>query len=114
MPYARHGADFRAGQGGINRPAFTSALVEEWLPALGSAADRLADGGRIADLARQGWSTLAVARAYPKAVVWSVDIDKASIADARTAAQEQNLTVRFECTDAAGLAANGPVDVLRR
>ena len=61
VPYSRYGADFRAGQGGINRPAFSSALVEEWLPALGPAAERLACGGRLADLGSgQGWSTIAV------------------------------------------------------
>ena len=42
VPYARYGADFRSGQGAINRPAFTTALVEEWLPALGRPVERLA------------------------------------------------------------------------
>ena len=66
VPYARYGPDFRTGQGAINRPAFTSALVEEWLPALGTPAERLAGGGRLADLGcGLGWSALAVARAYP-------------------------------------------------
>ena len=51
VPYARYGADFRRAQGAINRPAFTSALVDEWLPALGPAVvERLAAGGRLADL----------------------------------------------------------------
>jgi 2-polyprenyl-3-methyl-5-hydroxy-6-metoxy-1,4-benzoquinol methylase len=113
VPYARYGADFRIGQGGINRPAFTSALVEEWLPALGPATQRLADGGRLADLGcGHGWSTLAVARAYPKAEIWGVDSDPASIADARAAAAERRLPVRFECADAASLASAGPFDVL--
>ncbi|GAB1688284.1 hypothetical protein [Krasilnikovia sp. M28-CT-15] len=68
VPYARYGADFRIGQGGINRPAFASALVQEWLPALGPAAQRVSGGGRLADLGcGQGWSTLAVAQAYPRA-----------------------------------------------
>ncbi len=44
VPYSRYGPDFRAGQGAINRPAFTSALVEQWLPALGGPAERLAHG----------------------------------------------------------------------
>jgi 2-polyprenyl-3-methyl-5-hydroxy-6-metoxy-1,4-benzoquinol methylase len=113
VPYARYGVDFRLGQGGINRPAFTSALVEEWLPALGPAAQRLADGGRLADLGcGHGWSTLAVARAYPKAEVWGLDSDPASIADARAAAAQRRLPVRFECADAASLASVGPFDVL--
>ncbi|MDQ4130067.1 MAG: class I SAM-dependent methyltransferase, partial [Actinomycetota bacterium] len=113
VPYERYGDDFRRGQGAINRPAFTSALVEEWLPALGTAAQRLAAGGRLADLAcGQGWSTIAVARAFPGADVRGIDSDAASIAEARAAAEEAGVDVRFECTDAAELAKGGPFDVV--
>jgi 2-polyprenyl-3-methyl-5-hydroxy-6-metoxy-1,4-benzoquinol methylase len=113
VPYARYGDEFRRGQGAINRPAFTSALVEEWLPALGSSVERLATGGRLADIGcGQGWSTIAVARAFPGAEVWGVDSDAASIAEARTAADEHGVTVRFECADAGERAAAGPFDVV--
>jgi 2-polyprenyl-3-methyl-5-hydroxy-6-metoxy-1,4-benzoquinol methylase len=113
VPYAQYGPEFRAGQGGVNRPAFTSALVEEWLPALGPTAERLAGGGRLADLGcGQGWSTIAVARAYPKADVWGFDLDPASIADARTIAHEQQAAARFDVGGATGLSAKGPYDVV--
>jgi 2-polyprenyl-3-methyl-5-hydroxy-6-metoxy-1,4-benzoquinol methylase len=112
VPYARYGAEFRAGQGGINRPAFTSALVEEWLPALGLPAERLAAGGRLADLGcGQGWSTMAVARAYPNAEVWGFDLDPSSIADARAAAVEQRVECRFAVGDARLVGPTGPFDV---
>ena len=113
VPYARYGRDFRRGQGGINRPTFMSALVEEWLPALGPAAERLATGGRLLDLGcGQGWSTIAVARAFPTAEVWGVDSDAASIEEAREAATEHGVSVRFECADAASVATGGPFDVV--
>jgi SAM-dependent methyltransferase len=113
VPFARYGDDLRRGQAAINRPAFTSALVEEWLPAVGPAAQRLATGGRLADLGcGHGWSAIAVARAFPGAEVWGVDSDPASIAEARAAADEQGVSVRFECADAAELAAEGPFDVV--
>jgi 2-polyprenyl-3-methyl-5-hydroxy-6-metoxy-1,4-benzoquinol methylase len=113
VPYARYGPQFRAGQGGINRPAFTSALVEEWLPALGPVAERLAGGGRIADLGcGQGWSTIAVARAYPKADVWGFDADPSSIADAHAAAIDAGVVARFEVGDAAKVTDAGPFDVV--
>ena len=113
VPYARYGDDFRTGQGGINRPTFSSALVEEWLPALGPPAARLASGGRLADLGcGQGWSTLAVARAYPSAQVWGLDSDPASIAEARAAGEDMGVAVRFEHADAAELATCGPFDVV--
>jgi trans-aconitate methyltransferase len=113
VPFARYGADLRAGQGAVNRPAFTSALVEEWLPATGAAAERLAAGGRLADLGcGQGWSTIAVARAYPTAEVWGLDSDEASIADARAAAAEAGVRVRFDRADVTRLATAGPFDVV--
>jgi 2-polyprenyl-3-methyl-5-hydroxy-6-metoxy-1,4-benzoquinol methylase len=113
VPYARYGTDFRRGQGAINRPAFASALVEEWLPALGPVVERLATGGRVADLGcGQGWSTIAVARAFPAAEVWGIDSDPASIAEAQTAADQQGASVRFQCGDAADLAAVAPFDVV--
>ena len=113
VPYARYGDDLRRGQGAINRPVFSSALVEEWLPALGPVAQRLAAGGRLADLGcGQGWSTIAVARAFPGAEVWGIDADAASIAEAREAADGQGVSVRFQCADASELVAAGPFDVV--
>ncbi len=112
VPYSRYGTEFRAGQGAINRPAFTSSLVEEWLPALGSAVEVLAAGGRLVDVGcGQGWSTIAVARAFPAADVWGIDADPGSISDARTLATEHGVAATFECADATSLAAHGPFDV---
>jgi 2-polyprenyl-3-methyl-5-hydroxy-6-metoxy-1,4-benzoquinol methylase len=111
VPYARYGADFRHGQGGINRPAFITHLVDEWIPAAGSLADELRCGGRLADLGcGQGWSTIAVAQAFPAAEVWGVDNDVASIEDARGLARDHDVAVRFEAVDAAALGGHGPFD----
>lgn len=113
VPFARYGTDLRRGQAAINRPAFGSALVEEWLPALGPVVERLASGGRLADLGcGQGWSTIAVARAFPAAEVWGIDSDAASIAEARATADQQGVSVRLECGDATQLAAAAPFDVV--
>jgi 2-polyprenyl-3-methyl-5-hydroxy-6-metoxy-1,4-benzoquinol methylase len=112
VPYARYGADFRHGQGGINRPAFGTALVDDWIPAVEGAAARLAAGGRIVDLGcGQGWSAIAVAGRWPAAEVWGLDNDPASIEDARREAQAAGAKVRFECADASALASHGPFDV---
>jgi 2-polyprenyl-3-methyl-5-hydroxy-6-metoxy-1,4-benzoquinol methylase len=113
VPYARYGADFRHGQGGINRPAFGASLVDAWIPAVPGLAERLASGGRLADLGcGQGWSALAVARRFPAAEVWGLDADSASIEDARAAATAAALSVRFECADAGALAGHGPFDAV--
>jgi 2-polyprenyl-3-methyl-5-hydroxy-6-metoxy-1,4-benzoquinol methylase len=113
VPYARYGADFRSGQGAINRPAFTTALVDDWLPAAGDLVQRLASGGRLADLGcGQGWSTIAVAEAFPRAEVIGVDSDVASIDEARALAASRGANVRFEAADATELAGHGPFDAV--
>jgi 2-polyprenyl-3-methyl-5-hydroxy-6-metoxy-1,4-benzoquinol methylase len=113
VAYARYGADFRHGQGGINRPAFTTGLVEAWIPALDGAAAKLARGGRVADLGcGHGWSAIAVAKAFPAAEVLGIDADPASIEDARRHASESGARVRFECADAPALASQGRFDLV--
>jgi 2-polyprenyl-3-methyl-5-hydroxy-6-metoxy-1,4-benzoquinol methylase len=113
VPYARYGADFRDGQGAINRPAFTTALVDEWLPAAEGVVTQLRAGGRLADLGcGQGWSSIAVAAAFPEAEVWGIDADVASIEDARRHATGQGTEVRFEAADAAAIVSHGPFDAV--
>jgi len=113
VPFARYGADMRHGQGGINRPAFSTSLVDSWLPAADGVAARLAAGGRIADLGcGQGWSAIAVAQRFPAAEVWGLDADAASIEDARAHALAAGAKARFECADASALADHGPFDAV--
>lgn len=116
VPYERYGTAFRHGQGGINRPAFTSDLVKAWLPAVAGVTERLAGGGRVVDLGTgHGWSAIAVKAEWPAAEVVGIDTDEASIADARRHAAEADADVRFEvATDTAGgdLGRYGPVDVV--
>lgn len=110
VPFSSYGEDMRTGQGGINRPAFTTALVSEWLPAMSRP---IREGSRIADLGcGQGWSTVAVTKAFPEAEVLGVDNDAASIEDARAIAHEAGVGAHFEVADAAALAELGPFDVV--
>lgn len=114
VPYVRYGADFRDGQGGINRPAFTHDLVTEWLPSVRDVHDRLTAGVRVADVGcGLGWSTQAVARAYPRSRVTGIDADAASVAEA-AAALGPALTdrVRYVTGDAATADDHGPFDVV--
>jgi SAM-dependent methyltransferase len=111
VPYAAYGHDFHHGQGGINRPAFTRDLVDTWLPAIPSVHDRLSAGtATIADIGcGHGWSTIALARAYPRARVIGVDSDAASIEAARGHAAAAGVACRFVHGDAAAVA--GELDV---
>jgi 2-polyprenyl-3-methyl-5-hydroxy-6-metoxy-1,4-benzoquinol methylase len=113
VPYASYGADFRDGQAGFNRPAFTNFLAADWIAnGLPDLHARLAGGEplRVADIAcGAGWSTIALAKAYPSARIEGFDVDEASIADARRNAAAQGVADRvvFEVADAAELTAGG-------
>lgn len=113
VPYERYGADFRHGQGGINRPAFENDLIDAWLPAVPGVDAALASGGTLADVGcGQGFSTVAIADRWPMASVVGVDVDVASVADARAMAADAGSAARFAALDGAGLAELGPFDVI--
>ncbi len=114
VPYSAYGAAFRHGQGHINRPAFTHELPTGWLDAMPDIRARLRDqGGRVADIGcGQGFSTIAIAEAFPNAAVDGIDLDAASIADATRHAVEAGLggRLRFRHADASEL--DGPYDLI--
>jgi 2-polyprenyl-3-methyl-5-hydroxy-6-metoxy-1,4-benzoquinol methylase len=117
VPYQAYGEAFRHGQGHINRPAFTHELAADWLAAMPDVVARLesAQRARVADLGcGQGFSTIALARAFLTAWVDGFDSDPASIADARRHAAEAGLDgrVRLVQADASELAAHGPFDLV--
>ena len=96
VPYEAYGAAFRHGQGHINRPAFLAELPGDWMDALPDVRDRLLrDGGRVADVGcGQGFASVAMAEAFPRAHVVGFDADAASIADARAFARERGVGER--------------------
>lgn len=113
VPYPQYGAAFRKGQADINRPAFLQDLVTRWIPAAPDLhAALMSTRVRVADVGcGAGWSTIAMARAFPLADVVGFDADRASVNDARENAAAQGVAVRFEARDGASLAADGPFDV---
>lgn len=117
VPYAAYGADLRDGQAAMNRPAFLHELADRWIAAMPDVHERLlaGRGARIADIAcGVGWSTIAMARAFPEAVVHGFDLDEASIADARRNAAEAGVAdrVEFFTADVAVLAEDGSYDLV--
>jgi SAM-dependent methyltransferase len=108
IPYSAYGADLHEGQAEFTRPMFDAQLGSEWLPAIPQVHARLqADPpARVADVAcGEGFSTIAIARAYPKARVDGIDSDDASIAAAvrHLAGSGVEDRVAFHARDAAGM-----------
>ena len=95
----------RDAQADANRPVFANLLGLEWLPAIPDIHQRLlADPpARVADVAcGGGWSSIAIARAYPKVTVDGLDLDEESVALARRNVAETEVAdrVSFQARDA--------------
>jgi SAM-dependent methyltransferase len=106
----------RAGAGEANRPIFRHRLAG-WLADIPAVHDRLArrPAARVLDVAcGAGWSSLAIAAAYPLAEVDAIDLDEGVIALARRHATGERLAdrVRFRVADAADPALAGPYDLV--
>ena len=116
--YGDYGPYMRDGQGAFNRPAFMTALASEWLAAgVPDLHQRLHDDppANILDVGcGHGWSSVALASAYPNTHVIGIDLDQPSIEAARQHAKEAGVDDRlsFEVTDAASLDLRGRFDAV--
>jgi len=92
------------------RPGYTANLTTEWVPALPGVADRLAAGGRVADVGcGHGAAAILLARAYPQASIHGYDFHDRSIQVARQRAEQAGLAdrIQFEPLDATSYPADG-------
>jgi SAM-dependent methyltransferase len=106
----------RLGQAEANRGLFVHDLGSSWIPALPGVHNAFREhGGRVADIAcGSGWSSIEIARAYPKVRVDGFDFDRESIEIA-----EENLRgsgvesqVRFHCENGAAADASEGYDLV--
>jgi ubiquinone/menaquinone biosynthesis C-methylase UbiE len=107
------GPDARESQADLNRPWFLYALADALASAPELDAILRRPGARILDVGcGAGWSSIALAQAYPQAEVVGVDIDAPSIQMARRNAasagfrsdSESAERLRFRIADAGTLA----------
>jgi 2-polyprenyl-3-methyl-5-hydroxy-6-metoxy-1,4-benzoquinol methylase len=117
VPYADYGVDLHEGQAAFTRPMFEHLLGSEWLPAIPAVHARLrADPpARVADVAcGEGYSSLAIARAYPKVKVDGIDLDGASIEAAKRHLAGSGLEdrVTFQNRNAADVELEGTYDLV--
>jgi 2-polyprenyl-3-methyl-5-hydroxy-6-metoxy-1,4-benzoquinol methylase len=113
VSWARFGEDMLHGQGDTNRPLFMSTLGA-WVGQLPGVDEALRAGGRVADIGcGTGWSSIAIALAYPEAIVDGFDIDEPSVDTARVNALEMGVAdrVTFHDRDAAEAEPAGGYDL---
>jgi ubiquinone/menaquinone biosynthesis C-methylase UbiE len=103
MGWHEHHEDVFSGCEMFFRPGYVANLTSSWIPALDGVADKLNDGGRVADVGcGRGASTVLLAQAYPKARILGSDYHQASIDIARKRAADAGVAdrARFEVASA--------------
>jgi Methyltransferase domain len=109
-----YGPDMSEGQEAGNRPTYINALAE-WLASVEDLHARLSAGARVADVGcGGGWSSIAIARAYPDVSIDGFDLDVPAIERARRNAAAEGLSdrVHFHAMDPAEAGHGDTYDVV--
>lgn len=117
VPFEDFGPGIRHAIARGNHPMFVNELGSEWLPAVADIDARLRaePPARVLDLGcGTGSSSVAIATAYPAVEVHGVDLDAASVEEARDRAAEAGVDDRVTFTqgDAAALEAEDAYDLV--
>jgi ubiquinone/menaquinone biosynthesis C-methylase UbiE len=81
------------------RNGYRAHLTQSWIPALEGVQERLAKGGRVADVGcGHGASAILMAQAFPNSSIVGIDYHESSVAVARERAKEAGVAdrIRFE------------------
>lgn len=92
------------------RPGYVNNLVSQWLPALDGVVAKLEGGAKVADVGcGHGWSTVLMAKAFPRSQFVGFDFHEGSIEQARAHALEHGVSsnTRFEVAKAKELPEHG-------
>ncbi len=96
--------------GAFFRPTYVNSIARSWLPALDGVDAKLKAGAKVADIGcGVGFSTMLMAKAYPKSEFIGFDFHDPSIVEARrhAAAHDAGGNVRFEASAAKGIDERG-------
>jgi SAM-dependent methyltransferase len=115
VPYEAYGPDLAAGQARFNRPMLLHQLAQEYIPVMSDIDARLrADPpAKVADIGMgMGWSSIGLARGYPKIQVDGYDLDEYSVEQANAIAADEGLSdrVAFHYRDAGDAELAGQYD----
>lgn len=116
VSWAQFGEEMREAQAAANRPLFLQALPGA-IAGIPDVHARLsaATAARVADIACGfGWSSIGLAKVYPRVHVDGFDLDAPSIDAARVNAREHGVDdrVRFEPRDAGAAGLAGRYDLV--
>lgn len=117
VAYGDYGLDLIEGQAAMNRAMFLKEMGSSWLPKIPDVHHRLLSDppARVADVGTgAGWSGIAIARSYPKAMVDGFDLDQPSVEMARRNARASGIDdrVKFHVRDAADPQLAGQYDLV--
>lgn len=110
VAYEDYGPELRRGIAAFNRPMLESDLADTWMPSVPEVHEFLAShpAPRILDVGcGLGRSTIELARAYPRATVHGIDLDAASVQEARVAASQAGVANRVVFTEADAIDLDG-------
>ena len=102
MGWGEHDTDVFHGCEKFFRPGYVANLISSWIPALDGVQEKLAKGGRVADVGcGKGASSILMAQAFPKSQIVGFDYHVESIEAARESARRAGVTnVSFEVAKA--------------
>jgi SAM-dependent methyltransferase len=92
------------------RPGYAANLVSQWLPALDAVTDKLARGGKAADIGcGHGASTILMAQAFPNSTFAGFDYHRPSVDWAKKSAEHAGVAdrVHFEVASAKEFPGSG-------
>lgn len=91
------------------RPGYAAHLVQEWLPAISGAREKLEAGARVADVGcGYGSATILLAEAFPRSRFFGFDFHEPSIEEARARARAAGVdNVEFHVARAGDFAGEG-------
>jgi len=95
MLWGEHDEDLFVGTEKFFRPGYSLHLINEWIPSLTGAEEKLKAGANVADVGcGHGASTIIMAKAYPNSTFHGYDVHEKSIETARKRAEDAGVSDR--------------------